>query len=373
MLFLILFLIGFILSVVFTFLIRRLAIKWRILDYAGVIERKIHREATPLLGGTAIFIVFFIVLFIIYFNPWNLIPELGGFIRKIPIKHLAGIFIAGLFLMVGGFLDDKYNVKPQKQIIWPILACLAVIASGIGIEFINNPLREGYLYFDKVKIEIIRLNGIPYYFTPLADIITFIWLMVLMYATKLLDGLDGLVSGMTVIGSLTIAGLCFLTRFYQPDIGIMALILAGAGLGFLVFNFHPAKIFLGEGGSLFAGFILGILAIISGGKLATTFLILGLAIIDLISVVIQRIFIEHRSPFSGDQKHLHFRLLNIGFSHRGTAIFYWLVAVFFGFISLFARTTGKVIALFFLIALASCLIVFFSFRQFGFKKTVEKK
>jgi len=242
------------------------------------------------LGGLAIFISFFLTLFLFKNTPWW--PH-----GKVLDKHLIGIFVAGLFLMLGGFLDDKYKLKPIQQIIWPIIACIVVIFSGIGIEYINNPFGQGYLYFNQTKIEIFHLGGTPYYFTPWADLITFFWLMILMYSTKLLDGLDGLVSGVTIIGGLVIAGLCFFTEFFQPDVGIMGLILSGAGLGFLIFNWHPAKIFLGEGGSLFAGFMLGSLAIISGSKVATTFLILGLAVIDLISVVIQRVFIEHHSPF----------------------------------------------------------------------------
>ncbi len=350
------FLSSFILSLGLTFFIRWLAFKLKIVDIPEKSERKIHKKSTPLLGGLAIFLSFFLVLFIVRQTPWW--PG-----DKVLDKHLFGLFIAGLFLMVGGFLDDKYSLKPSKQIIWPILACLAVIISGIGVKYINNPFGPGYLYLDQVKFEIIRLNGVPYYFTPLSDFITFIWLMLLMYSTKLLDGLDGLVSGLTVIGALVIAGLCFITQFFQPDVGTMALILAGAGLGFLCFNWHPAKIFLGEGGSLFAGFILGVLAIISGSKVATAFLILGLAIIDLIIVVVQRIFIERKSPFRGDQRHFHFRLLKTGIPHRLVVIFYWLVALIFGLSALFLQTKGKIISLIVLVMLGGGLITFFSFKK----------
>ncbi len=360
------FLLSFILSLILTFFIRRLAFKLKIIDVSGEDGRKIHKNPTPLLGGLAVFLSFFIVLLIARLTWW---PA-----DKVLDKYLFGLFIAGFFLMLGGVLDDKYCLKPKKQIIWPVLACLAVIISGIGVKYVNNPFNSGYLYLDRVKIEVARFGGIPYYFTPWSDIITFIWLMLLMYSTKLLDGLDGLVSGITVIGALVIAGLCFITKFFQPDVGIMSLILAGASLGFLCFNWHPAKIFLGEGGSLFAGFILGVLAIISGSKVATTFLILGLAIIDLVSVVIQRVFLDHKSPFEGDQRHLHFRLLKTGIPYRLVVIIYWLTALIFGLNALIFQTKGKIIALIMLIVLGIGLITFLSFKKERvYKKEVDNR
>jgi UDP-GlcNAc:undecaprenyl-phosphate GlcNAc-1-phosphate transferase len=184
-----------------------------------------------------------------------------------------------------------------------------------------------------------------------------------MYATKFLDGLDGLVSGISVIGALSIAGLCLLTKFYQPDVASLALIMAGAFAGFLVFNVHPAKIFLGEGGSLFAGFLLGVLAIISGSKFATTLLILGLAGLDLISVVFQRLFEKQHSIFQGDQKHLHFRLLKAGFSYWGAVLFYWLIALFFGASALLMGTREKVIALVILMSASFIFINILSKRE----------
>lgn len=342
MLYIYFFLISFGISLVITPLIRKLSLRFKILDYPQKVPRKIHKKATPLMGGGAIFISFFLVLFFAKVFAW-----LPG---NVPSwKHLGGIFLAALFLMIGGFLDDKYQQSPRQQFLWPVLAAFFVVVSGVGIDFINNPLGGGYLRFDQVQIEIFRLKGIPYYFTPWSDLLTFFWLLFLMYATKFLDGLDGLVSGISVIGALSIAGLCLLTKFYQPDIATLALIMAGAFAGFLIFNIHPAKIFLGEGGSLFAGFLLGTLAIISGSKLATTFLILGLAALDLVSVVFQRFFEKQRSVFQGDQKHLHFRLLKVGFSYWGSVIFYWLVALFFGISALLMGTREKVLALVILI------------------------
>jgi len=115
----------------------------------------------------------------------------------------------------------------------------------------------------------------------------------------------------------------------QPDTAILALIVAGAFAGFLLFNAAPASIFLGEGGSTLAGFLLGTLAIISGSKVATTLLVLGLPLFDTAVVIIRRL-LQRRSPASGDRSHLHFRLLDLGFSQRQVVLLYYFVAAFFG-------------------------------------------
>lgn len=325
-----------ILSVFLTYLVKKFALRFKIIDIP-CLPRKIHRKPVPLLGGWAVFLAFFIVLLLAYFSPWW--PK-----GHVQLSQLIGFALAGGWLMLGGFLDDKIGLKPRLQLIWPILAALTVIYSGSGIRMINNPLGTGYWHFDQIQIELFQIKGFTFFFTPWADLLTFIWLMVLMYSTKLLDGLDGLVSGVSVIGSLSLAGLCFLTIFIQPDVGWMALILAGTWIGFLLFNFHPAKIFLGESGGLWAGFSLGVLSIISGGKLATAFLILGLAIFDLIGVIIQRA-LSKQSWFKGDSRHLHFRLLKFGLSHRQTVLLYYLVASLFALTILFWQTKGKMVAL----------------------------
>jgi len=145
----------------------------------------------------------------------------------------------------------------------------------------------------------------------------------------------------------------------QPETALLCIILAGVALGFLIFNFHPAKIFLGEGGSTFLGFTLGTLAIISGGKIATALLCMGIPILDVIWVVSRRL-ITKKSPFLGDKKHLHFRLLDIGFSHRQTVLFLWFMSACFGITALFLKSRGKLIALgvlaFIMIVLALILV-----------------
>lgn len=327
------FLISLILSFSLTPFIRFLAKKGRIFDIPDY-ERKTHKKSTPLLGGIVIFCSFFIMLG--YFSYTKQI--FGDFIRP---EYIIGIFIGGLILMIGGFLDDKYNLKPKYQIIFPILAALIIILSGISISHIKNPF-GGEIRFDLLKWHNLIFPG---------SFLTFFWLLGMMYTTKFLDGLDGLVAGITAIGSFVIFLVCLLPFVHQLDTALIAIIFTGVLLGFLPWNFYPARIFLGEGGSVFTGFVLGTFAIISGSKVATTLLVLGIPILDVLWIIIRRIFWEKKSPAKGDRKHLHFRLLDIGLSHRQTVVLLYLFAILFGGTSLLLQTREKAVALFFLIIL----------------------
>jgi UDP-GlcNAc:undecaprenyl-phosphate GlcNAc-1-phosphate transferase len=175
-----------------------------------------------------------------------------------------------------------------------------------------------------------------------------------MFTTKLLDGLDGLVSGITTIGAFIIFVLSLTDKTFQPDVALLAIVLAGASLGFLFWNAYPAKIFLGEGGSVWVGFMLGVLAIISGGKIATALLVMGMPILDVVWVILRRIFVDKKSPALGDDKHLHFRLLTAGLTHRKSVITLWGLSALFGVASLFFLTQGKV---YLLVALLFVMIV----------------
>jgi UDP-GlcNAc:undecaprenyl-phosphate GlcNAc-1-phosphate transferase len=247
-----------------------------------------------------------------------------------------------------------------------VLAALVVIVAGVSIEKINHPfdafhlLRTSpfgaqFIYLNHPAINIGLPFGYNFIFSPWSAAIIFIWLMIMMYSTKLLDGLDGLVGGLTGFGSLILASFCLFSVFYQPSVALIGLILAGASFGFLFFNRHPAKIFLGEGGSLFCGFMLGLLAIIAGGKLALAFMIVGLAVIDLFWTIFRRICLEHRSPFSADRGHLHFRLISL-LGYKQTVYLYWLISILLGTAMFFLRTKGKIIAIAsFLIIVLICL------------------
>lgn len=328
------------LSLLLTFIVRRVALKFKVVDRpAAAPARKIQINPVPLLGGIAVFLAMALaMLFYTIFTD----RVLGGYMLA---KYLVGIFGGAIFLMIGGFLDDRLNLPPLKQIIWPILACIMVIACGLGVAYITNPL-GGTIYLDSINWTLFTWDGLPYKITLLADLFTFFWIMGMMYTTKFLDGLDGLVCGIGVIGAIIIFSLSLNKEVAQPETALLAIVFAGACLGFLFFNFHPARIFLGEGGSLFIGFMLAVLAIISGSKIATALLIMGIPILDVAWVILRRAFIEKKSPFTtADRKHLHFRLLDIGLSHKQAVLFLYALTFSFGICALFLKTREKLVAL----------------------------
>ena len=322
---------------VLTPLIRVLALKTGVLDVPNE-PRKIHNRPTPLLGGLAVYAGFMAVMwYLALATPYLLFAS-------ITIKHLAGITFAGLVLVIGGYLDDKKNLKPARQLVFTIAAALIVIASGIGVRQITNPL-GGVISLVEWERVLFWFQGVGYKISLPADILTFVWLMTMTYTTKLLDGLDGLVSGVSAIGALMIFFLATTTKYFQPEVGMLAIIVAGAFLGFLVWNWNPARIFLGTGGSTLAGFLLGTLAIISGGKIATALLVLGVPVLDTVWVIARRALWERKSPAQGDSKHLHFRLLEAGFSQRGAVVLLWTISAVFGATTLVLQSREKLIAL----------------------------
>ncbi|MFH1890955.1 MAG: MraY family glycosyltransferase, partial [Candidatus Kuenenbacteria bacterium] len=254
---------------------------------------------------------------------------------RITIQQILAIIFGGLVIIIVGFLDDKYDLR-TKSFLGPFVGATLAVALGVAIKYITNPFIAGTGPYGMSLL----------YFSPfIGPIFSFLWLLGMMYTTKFLDGLDGLVSGIGAIGAIILFIVSLFWDVAQSSTSIMCLILAGSCLGFLRFNWHPARIFLGESGSVFIGFMLGVLSIISGGKIATALLIMGIPILDVLWVIFRRIFKEKKSPFSGDGKHLHFRLLDTGFSHRGAVLFLYFLTLVFGASSLFLQSQNKVIAL----------------------------
>lgn len=338
------FFLTFVISLFLTPLVSRLMKRWRIVDEPRAEERKIHRKKIPLGGGLAIFASFFLVAL-----------SVGGKMGiSVEAGYLWALFLGGLILMLGGLLDDKYNLSAGKQLIAPVAAALVIIAFGIGPEAITSPF-GGVFDFSRFAWGD---------WLWLADLLLFIWLMVMMFTTKLLDGLDGLTAGIVCIGALMIAFLSLQAKWYQPDLALLAFIFSGAVLGFLAWNWHPAKIFLGEGGSLFLGFMLGCLAVISGGKIATTLLVMGVPMLDMARVIIRRLQ-KGRPIYLGDSEHLHFRLLRSGLTQRQAVLLLYSLAFLFGLTTLFLQSRQKLMALAFLFVLMLLAGVWFGYKENG--------
>lgn len=320
----------FLLTGLFSFILTAwviiLARKWQVLDIPDP-GRKKHLRPTPLLGGLAVGVSFLLSLGLYLYSgepDFTIIPQ------KFFLALAAGIGV----LMAGGVLDDKYGLPPKISWLFPAVAGLLAVSFGIGvgIKIISNPL-GGVWVIDDIWFGV-----------PVSGMLAFCWLLGMTFTTKLLDGLDGLVTGVGIIGALTLGFLSLTPKVNQPMTAMIAIILAGSLLGFLIYNFNPAKIFLGEAGSTLVGYILGVIAIILGGKMATAILVMGIPILDIVWVIFQRIF-SKKSPFIGDRQHLHFKLLEAGLSQKQVVLIYWTFSALFGFTAVFLQSKGKLIAL----------------------------
>lgn len=342
-------------SVILTLVTRSYAQKKLIVDDpSSEPRRKYHLKSVPLLGGWPIGVSIIITLLSSLLITQLLVDSF------LSVRQLIGLCCAILILVIGGTIDDKQNISPFKQLIWPIIACGVLIVFGIGIDFITNPF-GGVFELNTYSIKVLTIHDVAYSFTVLSDIFTLVWLMVLMYATKLLDGLDGLASGVGTIAAVVLFVLSLRPDIAQPGTALFAIIIAGAFFGFWIFNKHPASIFLGEGGSLLIGFLLGVLAIISGAKIATAILILALPLLDVVWVILARL-LKKKKIFSSDRLHLHFRLVDAGISYPSVVWIFYGLSALFGVAALVSSSKLKFILLIVAVCL-SLVLLFIALRK----------
>lgn len=329
---------AFIISLILTWLVRQAALRLKVVDKPDK-GRHLHLTSVPLLGGVAIFCSFWaVVIYLVYH------PILGV---DILTKKLVVAFAVSFILLLIGLADE---IRPFSAVARLALTAVAVFIAafgGFGLGKITNP--SGGFF------ELSLWVG---------NLLVFFWLLGMVYTTKILDGLDGLSAGICAIGALMIILITQTAKFYQPNVGLVATIFLGVCLGFLAFNFHPAKIFLGESGSLLVGFILGVLAVIGGGKLATALLVMAVPILDLGRVIFERIK-NRQSVFKGDRRHLFYLLVDKGVSHPKAVVILYLISFLFGITTLILPSYQK---------LAVLTVLLFAMLILGFKlnkKTVK--
>jgi UDP-GlcNAc:undecaprenyl-phosphate GlcNAc-1-phosphate transferase len=308
-------------------------------------NRDIHNGIKPKIGGLIIiptFISSIVILASTGLLSWQ--------------NEFWGMILGSIGILIYGYIDEKLDLNWSSQFIWQFGIAGIVIWSGVGIQAINLP--NGDLWF----IDSYKLLGMIF---P-QDIITALWIVGLMNVVNWLDGIDGLAGGVGVIGFLTLFLLSLTLFVNQPHIALISIVLVGCYLGFLNFNWYPSKIFLGTYGSMFLGYMLAILSLISGGKIATSALVLAFPIIDAIVVISQRIW-NKNSIFKADNRHFHHKLLQAGLSQRISVVIMYAISIMFGVSALILETRGKLII--FIVGMIALILFSLSINKFIVKNT----
>ena len=334
---------AFLLTYLCTPLCRIIAIKFGIVDLPD--ERKIHLEAIPRLGGVGFYIALLITLLLILF----VFPELwhGEFI---------GLVFGALLIVLLGVVDDVIGLGATIKFGFQILVGYVAYKSGFRIEKLTNPFGGTF--------EIIWLS----------EILSILWFVGLMNAINLVDGLDGLASGIVFIASAGMLATAFMET--DPVICLFSFILMGITLAFLRYNFHPAKIFMGDSGSLLLGYLIAAISILgqSKGVTAITLLVplvaLGLPILDTALAILRRLM-QGKHLFQADQGHLHHRLIKIGLSQKQVVILVYLVCIYLSLTAFMLSELPPGYTLLVLIVLATGFFIFMEILKFMEAKIEE--
>ena len=298
---------AFLAAIILTPLVIKLAFRIGAVDHPNY--RKVHASAMPRIGGVAIFGAFVI----------------GYLLLRPSDEHAIGILVGAVIIIVTGFLDDMLDITAKAKLLGQLAAAIVVVTwGGLQIEFINLP------FFG------------PFDFGYLSIPITILWIIGITNAINLIDGLDGLAAGVSTIALISITVMAVI----MGDVFVVATaaILAASTIGFLSYNFHPAKIFMGDTGALFLGYMISVLALLGFKNVAVVSLVipiimLGVPISDTFFAIVRRV--RMKQPISApDKSHLHHCLLRAGFSHRQTVLIIYGLAILFGVAAvLFSQAT----------------------------------
>ncbi len=311
--------------------IRSRALKLGLVDKPGD-ERRIHKVAVPRLGGVGIYMSFILTL-----------SALAAITGRFPqdariVEGGLGIFVGGTIVFVLGLIDDLESLPAKAKLVIQIVAASAAYSLGVRIRAIPIPTTMN------IDLGFLHLTGgEPIQLGILSLPITVLWLVGVANAVNLIDGMDGLAAGVSLISALTIWSVALAEGIDKPYAGLMAAVLAGALLGFLRWNFNPARIFLGDSGAYLVGFVLAAISItgvIKGAAAATivvptvflVLLILFFPLLDTAWAIVRRAA-RGKSVFEPDRQHIHHRLLDTGLSQKKTAYVIYSVSALLGLVA----------------------------------------
>lgn len=268
-------------------------------------NRRVHKKPIPVGGGIAM--VISVSILMLFFLPIN--------------KSLVLTIIASLIIAISGLYDDKKGLSPKLKFIFQILAAVILIIAGMKIEFVTNP------FDSNDALLILNMLSIP---------VTIFWVCGITNTINLIDGLDGLASGVSMICAISMFFITYNMGRY--DVSLVCALVAGACLGFLPFNFNPAKIFMGDTGALYLGFMLSYISISGFLKQAAILmifvpvLILGVPVFDTAFAMVRR-KLSGKSMVEADKGHLHHRLLKMGLNQRQTVVILYSISAIFGLLA----------------------------------------
>jgi len=298
--------------------------------------RRVHKNPIPRLGGLAIFIGF--VLSVLFFVEITV--------------QIRGVLIGSVIIVILGVIDDIISLRAYIKLIVQIIAALVAIYHGILIEIFSNPL-----VFSEAEFVFMGILSIP---------VTIVWIVGITNSVNLIDGLDGLAVGVSTISSIVMLVIALMVS--DPNVALIMAALAGACIGFLPYNFNPAKIFMGDTGALLLGYVLATVSILGLFKFyavvsfAAPFLVLAVPLFDTSFAFLRRLA-KGKNPMSPDRGHFHHRLIDIGLSQKQAVVILYAVSGLLGLVAVVITTSSEMRALILVIAvLVAAAIVFFVFK-----------
>lgn len=335
------FLISFAISLILTPVVIKVGPKFGYLDIPKD-NRRMHKRPMPIAGGVAIYLA--ATFAILVFIPLN--------------KNIISLLIGSTVILISGLLDDKFSISPKAKIFFQLVAGLIIALSGSQIEFFTNIISTK-------EVVWLKYLSIP---------VTLFWICGITNTVNLIDGLDGLAAGISLISAVSLMFIAL--KMNLLAVAIIAAAIGGGCLGFLPYNFNPAKIFMGDTGALYLGFMLSYISIQGVMKYATTLmifvpvLVLGVPVFDTAFAMIRR-YISGKKIFAADKGHLHHRLLALGLTQRQTVLILYAISLIFGILANVISDFDPVIGI--IISLLIIILIFLVGWLSGMFKTVKKE